>query len=593
MAQGSITKKITIRSILALFWRHTRRYKGRMFLVLSFVALATGAEAAQPWLLKHLFDLLERETPSTANMDLFLPTILALVSVMIFGWICWRFQAYHNNRFQPRVMADLEESAFTYLLGHSLGFFADSFAGALVKRVHRLSSSFERLADEITFRLVAVLVVLIGAVIGLSLQKPILALGFILWTTLFLVLQYYATRWAYKADIQRSTFDSEAGAALADAISNATTIKLFPAAAYETGRFRTALDRLSKARTRSWDRHEAIFAMQGTLMIGINIAFLYIAVKFWIAGVFTLGDIAFIQAYLVVAFNRLWEVGRAFRHVFDAFADAEEMVGIMQTPHEIRDVRKAKELGVRKGNLNFKNVRFNYRGARTVLDNFSLSIAPHEKVALVGPSGAGKSTVTKLLMRFHNIQRGKITIDGQDISRVTQESLRQNVALVPQEPILFHRTLMENIRYGRRDARDEEVIAAAKLAHCHEFISGLKEGYATFVGERGVKLSGGERQRVAIARAILKNAPILILDEATSSLDSESEALIQDALTKLMKDKTTIVIAHRLSTILKMDRIVVMDKGKVVDTGTHTALIKKHGIYKTLWEIQAGGFIGE
>jgi len=227
-----------------------------------------------------------------------------------------------------------------------------------------------------------------------------------------------------------------------------------------------------------------------------------------------------------------------------------------------------------------------------VVDNFNLEIKPGQTVALVGLSGSGKSTLMKLILRLHDIQKGKILIDGQDITKVTQESLRNQISLVPQDPILFHRTLMENIRYGRFNASDEEVIEASKLAHCDEFISKLHLGYETYVGERGIKLSGGERQRVAIARAILRNSPILILDEATSSLDSESEKYIQEALENLTREKTVIVIAHRLSTIKKVDRIVVLDKGKIIEDGSHLQLIKKNkGIYKQLWEIQVGGFI--
>jgi ATP-binding cassette, subfamily B, bacterial len=228
-----------------------------------------------------------------------------------------------------------------------------------------------------------------------------------------------------------------------------------------------------------------------------------------------------------------------------------------------------------------------------LLAGLNLHINSKEKVGLVGPSGAGKSTITKLLLRMFDVQGGKVTIDGQEISKITQDGLRDSIAFVPQEPILFHRPLMENIRYGRRDATDEEVIAAAKQAHCHEFILNLPEQYQSYVGERGVKLSGGERQRVAIARAILKNAPILLLDEATSSLDSESESLIQDALETLMKEKTVVVIAHRLSTIMKMDRIIVMEKGEVVAEGTHQQLLEDKGLYQKLWKIQAGGFRDE
>ena len=267
------------------------------------------------------------------------------------------------------------------------------------------------------------------------------------------------------------------------------------------------------------------------------------------------------------------------------------MTEILETPHEIQDARAAIPLQVSSGAIEFKEVIFSYNQTRRVINNFSLMVRPKEKVALVGPSGAGKTTLINLLLRSYDLEKGKILIDGQKISRVTLDSLHENIALVPQDPILFHRTLMENILYGQPKAGKKEVLAAAKKANAHEFIVSFPEGYKTYVGERGVKLSGGERQRAAIARAILKNAPILVMDEATSSLDSESEKLIQDALAVLMKDKTVLVIAHRLSTIMKMDRIVVLDQGRIVEEGSHADLLKrKNGLYKRLWERQIGGF---
>jgi ABC-type multidrug transport system fused ATPase/permease subunit len=293
-----------------------------------------------------------------------------------------------------------------------------------------------------------------------------------------------------------------------------------------------------------------------------------------------------------MAIDRLWDLGNALKKLYEAFADATEMVEILNTPHDITDAPNASTLRVAKGAIVFKDVNFSFNESRGILSDFNLEIPSHQKVALVGPSGAGKTTITKLMLRFYDVTSGGIYIDNQNIAKATQRSLRNSVAFVPQEPVLFHRTLMDNIRYGRRDATDEEVMEAAKQAHCEEFIAKTPHGYQTYVGERGIKLSGGERQRIAIARAILKDAPILVLDEATSSLDSESESLIQDALEKLMEGKTVIAIAHRLSTVMKMDRIVVIENGAVVTSGTHDELVAHEGgLYKKLWEIQAGGFL--
>ena len=335
-------------------------------------------------------------------------------------------------------------------------------------------------------------------------------------------------------------------------------------------------------------------AVQGLLILIIEFLMFYYAVHYWQQGLLTLGTFVLFQIYILGLSERLWNFGKIIRNIYQGVADAKEMVEILTLPHEIKDLPTAGELKVTTGAVEFREVIFNFHQTRMVLDRINLQIRGGERVAIIGPSGAGKSTFVKLLLRLYDLTDGTILIDGQDIKQVTQISLRDQIALVPQEAVLFHRTLLENIRYGRKDATNEEVIIAARAAHCDEFVEAQPLNYETYVGERGIKLSGGERQRVAIARAILKNAPILVLDEATSSLDSHSEMLIQDALDQLMKGKTSIVIAHRLSTIRKMDRIIVIDEGRVREIGSHDELINlENGLYRKLWELQAGGFLRE
>jgi len=317
-----------------------------------------------------------------------------------------------------------------------------------------------------------------------------------------------------------------------------------------------------------------------------------LAVRWWQRDLLTVGDFVLIQSYLFSAVMLVWDFGRIMMRIYERLAEAEEMTEILSLPHGVVDKKGSKKLKVKSGEIKFEDVSFKYEDGEKVIKDFNLEVKPGQTVALVGLSGSGKSTLAKLLLRLYDVDSGRILVDGQNIAGVSQESLRHSISLVPQDPILFHRSLMENIRYGRFEATDEEVIAAAKLAYCDGFISKLKDGYGSMVGDRGIKLSGGERQRIAIARAILKNSPILVLDEATSSLDSESEKYIQKSLTNLMKGKTVVIIAHRLSTIKKADRIVVISNKKIVEDGNHNQLIKaKSGIYRKLWNIQVGGFI--
>ncbi|MDP3244194.1 MAG: ABC transporter ATP-binding protein [bacterium] len=584
---------VKIKDILKVYWQQARRRKGLLVLMLLAVSLATSLMMAVPIYYRNFFNLLADAGPIPRDelAAQLIQTLLMIVGLNAAAWVAWRAATFANDYFQPRVMADLVQQAFDYTQKHSFGFFANHFVGALVRRVARLGSAFEMFFDRVYWNLFPLAIRVIGAVAVLYFYNKMIAEIILAWAMIFIIFNYLLSRWKLKYDAQRAQKDTDTTATIADAFTNSNNIQLFNGYRFEFGRLKKITEELRRLRTFTWNLDSTVEAAQGALAIAVEFLLMYLAIRLWQQKIITIGDFVLIQSYLIILINHLWDVGRQIRAIYESFSDAKEMVEILNAGHEIKDAPSARPLAVDKGKIEFIGVNFSFNKTRRVLSDINLTIKPEEKIALVGPSGAGKSTFVKLLFRFYELDSGKILIDGQKINRVTQESLRQALSMVPQETVLFHRTLMENIRYGRRDATDAEVIKAVKLAHCDEFIEDLPQKYETYVGERGIKLSGGERQRVAIARAILKNAPILVLDEATSSLDSRSELLIQDALARLMKNKTVIVIAHRLSTIRQMDRIIVLEKGKIIDQGTHEALLAKDGLYQDLWQLQAGGFL--
>jgi ATP-binding cassette subfamily B protein len=475
---------------------------------------------------------------------------------------------------------------------HSFSFFNNNFVGSLVKKVTRFGHAFESLADKVFYNFNRLVITTIIILAVLFVKNVYLGLGILAWLVIAFTVNFIFSKFKYRFDAASSEADSRNTALLADTVTNNANIKLFRGFKKEIRSFADSTDEVRRLRSKSWYWMEFFFSINSLLMVFLEVGMLYIGVIFWRKGMMTVGDFALLQAYIFTIMESAWQFGHLIQRTYEDFANAAEMTDIFRMPHDIVDVPNAKRLTLNNREVRFESVDFCYNQTRYVLKDFNLTIKPGEKVALVGPSGSGKSTILKLLLRMHDLPAGKIFIDGQNIARVTQDSLRSAVGLVPQDPILFHRSLFENIRYGRPNATKSEIIEAAKLAHCHEFIDKLPDKYETKVGERGIKLSGGERQRVAIARAILYNAPILVLDEATSSLDSESEKLIQEALGKLISDKTVVVVAHRLSTIMKMDRIIVMKNGMIAEEGTHDLLIKNAGgLYAKLWKIQAGGFI--
>ncbi len=584
---------ITIRKVLEWFWRYARPYKWAFFACSSTAVLIYVLDVLIPLFYKRLFDVIGTGDRSTAAVHILFTTI-GFIAIFAFArWVFYRTTGFLLVYFESRVLAKMDEGSFSRILNHSYAFFANNFAGTLTRRLKRFSDAFERLTDAFIFSIIPLTVTTTGALIVLSFRNAWLGVGMGVSIAIILGANIVFSRWRLKYDTDRAEKDSAVFGSITDSFTNVVNIKTFARKQFEEQRFSGIRTELLTSQSKSWNLYEISASVQAFAMFVVEIGIMTTAVVLWRRGLLTVGDFALIQGYLISLFDQLWNIGNMMRRIFESIADAKELVEIMELTPDIRDVPRAKDITVAAGAIAFDRVTFNYHKTRRTIDHLSLDIKPGERVAFVGPSGAGKSTLAKLLLRFYDPDGGHIRIDGNDIRRMTQESVRRAIAFVPQDPILFHRTIGDNIRYAKLDATQEEIESAAKLAHCHEFIVELPDGYSTFVGERGIKLSGGERQRVAIARAILKNAPILLLDEATSSLDSESEAYIQDALLHLMKGRTTIAIAHRLSTIMAMDRIIVLQNGKIEDEGTHDELLSRDGLYKNLWNIQAGGFLVE
>lgn len=584
-------KNLTKQTI-KIFWQHTQKHPYALFFLLIGVF---GAELGSLYLPIVYKDLIDTMTVSTigdyGNRTILLNYVYQVGLVTLFIWICWRINGFSASFLVSKVLSNLLNTSYANLHQHSYSFFSNSFVGSLVTKVNRFSRAYEKIFDELIWDIIPTLLSTIIVLVVLFRIQPFFGLTLGLWTSIYIFSNLMFIRYKLKYDLQNSEAESKTTGLIADTISNNINLKLFASTDYEVKKFEQTTEKLSNIRYKAWKLDVISQGVHGLLMVILEFVLIYMAINYWVSGQLSIGEVTLILAYLVKITRNIWGVGRYLRKIYESLADAEEMTTILTTPLEIIDRRDAKKLIVTKGEINFSNLSFGYDNQKPVLNKFSLTLQPGERVALIGKSGGGKTTIVKLLFRFFDLKSGKITIDEQDIAQVTQDSLRLNIALVPQEPILFHRSLLENIRYAKPNATLEQIIEASKLAHCHDFIMNFPEKYQTLVGERGIKLSGGERQRVAIARAILKDSPILVLDEATSSLDSESERFIQDSLKRLMKGRTTLVIAHRLSTIMQMDRIIVIDGGKIVEQGTHSQLLKaKKGTYQKLWEIQAGSF---
>ncbi|MFZ2187892.1 MAG: ABC transporter ATP-binding protein [Candidatus Moraniibacteriota bacterium] len=581
-----------VRRIFKYYWPHIKKYRiiiGIYFFLYGVAVILS--DIVTPIVYKGLIDVISRGATAPLASANTLYWVYILGAVVIGYSILYRLGDFFLMFSQSHLLKDIADAAFINFHAHSYRFFTENFSGSLVAKSKRFVNAFMTLQDESVFMLWFGALKLVGIFSVLVVTVPLLGASFILWCILYIVCIYFFIKKKMPLDLARAAEDSHVTAVLSDVLSNIVNIKAFAAKRREITHFQAATTKEERARRRAWNFQNMQFLVQSIFLGVLEVVGMYFVVRLWLRGEVSAGTVVLVQVYMTSIFGQLFGLGRSFAKIIQALTDADEMVDILDTDPDIPDPVHSESCRIGRGAVQFERVDFAYGGGAAVFQNFSLSIKPGEKIGIVGHSGAGKTTIVKLLLRFVDVGGGAIRIDGQDIRHITQDDLRSSIAYVPQEPGLFHRTLRENIAYGNPDATEEAVIAAAKQARAHEFIMRSPLKYETLVGERGVKLSGGERQRIAIARAILKNAPILVLDEATSSLDSESENLIREALDQLMQDKTTLVVAHRLSTVQKMDRIIVIEDGIIVEHGSHKELLLKQGHYHNFWQQQTDGFI--
>jgi len=498
------------------------------------------------------------------------------------------------GRMEIKIMREVHADVFARTQRLSTKFHVNTFAGSTSRKINRGVGGVESMMDRMWFNFIPLFIFTIGLSLVLTFFAPIIGIamliGIVIYTIIAISLNIITMNYWSWVDKQ----DTKVTASLVDTISGNTLVKSFSAERREEERHGGVLSEWQHRLHKSWQVSSFVTWIQFMMLMVIELTVLSLAVWLWYKGEFTVGSFLVVMFYVGLLWGRLHDIGRNMQDYLRAVTNCEEMVAMSQTPVEIEDVPNAKKLSVPMGGIEISNITFKYENQKeAVFNNFSLSISPGEKLAFVGHSGGGKSTIVKLLLRLYDLQDGSILIDGQNISDVTQESLRLAMSLVPQDPILFHRAIRDNIAYARPNSTPEEIETAAKLAHAHDFIKELPQQYDTLVGERGVKLSGGERQRVAIARAILADKPILLLDEATSSLDSVSEKHIQEALEYLMKDRTTIVIAHRLGTVRTVDRIAVLDKGELIACAPHEELMNTCDVYKEMVDLQNQSLMSE
>ncbi len=581
---------LPFRQVLAFTMAQWRRHPATVAAIIAASAGATVSDVLMPLYAGRLIDAVGLPARIAAR-DAALAALGAMV-VLGLVLVVLRYVLYRGIvRLTLANMADVARSAFARIQRLSTEWQASTFAGSTVRKISRGMWAFDTLNDTILLALLPSAVVLAGSTLLLGLRWPVMG-ALIAAGSLAFTAQAIALSLGYVAPASRlsNQWDTRVGGTLADAVSCNAVVKAFGAEAREDARLAATLAKWRQRTRRAWIRGTNSGSSQAASLLALRTAVVGLSLWLWWIGRATAGDLTWVLTTYFVVHGYLRDIGQHISVLQRSVNDMHEMVLLHGQLPSVSDAPASRPIAITRGEIVFDHVGFTYGAqSRPLYQNLNLTIAAGERVGLVGHSGSGKTTFVKLVDRLYDVTSGQIRIDGQDIALATQASLRSQIATVQQDPVLFHRSLAENIAYGRPGASQDAIEHAARLANAHDFIARLPQGYATLVGERGIKLSGGERQRVALARAFLADSPILVLDEATSSLDSESEALIQEAMLRLMAGRTAIVIAHRLSTVRALDRILVFDRGRIVEEGSHQALMAREGVYRRLVEVQSAG----
>lgn len=570
---------------LAYFLHVSKPFKGWAFGAITLVILASLLGQGSSYLYKLIVDAVETGDKAAAlRYVLMYPVVIFVIQLL------YRGSGLVGLRWVTGTRKHSYDLLSNHMLKHSHSYFSSRFAGSLMSKVNNVTGAVDSLIPEFLWNYTTTLVSFLVAFVFLVSANTTVGLIFVALVAVLLLFNNWLA--PTKAKYSKATAEATTAyrARLVDVITNVQAVRQYVQEQNEEGGMKELTSKLKSANARNWAYTEKMLLGNSIILFIFSFSMFWLLVQTWDSGALTTGDVVFLLAIYSRVIYELLFIGRAFNHSAQTIGEMREGLEDIFVPYEIVDTDGALQLEIEQAQITWTDVDFKF-DEKSVFEKFNLYIPAGQRLGLVGQSGAGKTTFVSLLLRQHDIESGLIAIDGQNIAEITQDSLRQAIAVVPQEPALFHRTIRENIIYGKPDATEEEMVAVAKKAQAHDFIMELPLGYETLVGERGIKLSGGQKQRVAIARAMLKDAPILVLDEATSALDSESEVAIQKALEALMEGRTVIAIAHRLSTLRKMDRIIVLENGQIIEDGKHDDLANGTGVYARLWNHQAGGFL--